>query len=149
VAVQCKPHLRLPRQNQSRRISLIYRIPDTPADRPRQGRQFRGLSTSRRLSLEGAFDKMQVLEIDPVRKELIFRLPFGDEPIYSCQFWRTVQTSQGSPLELRSLPNGQARLALRVPLKYVLRGVKNLDPKKLPNGDPLPGVPSGEMPALL
>lgn len=95
----------------------------------------------------GAFDKMQILEIDPVRKELIFHLPLGMNQFILVNSGE-LPNFPGITFRTEILPNGQARLALRVPLKYVLRGVKNLDPKKLPNGDPLPGVPSGEMPGL-
>ncbi|MBL7669556.1 MAG: hypothetical protein JNM39_03650 [Bdellovibrionaceae bacterium] len=95
----------------------------------------------------GTFDKMQVVEIDPIRKDLIFRLPLGMNQFILVNSGE-LPDFPGITFRTEILPNGQARLALRVPLKYVLRGVKHLDPKKLPNGDPLPGVPSGEMPGL-
>lgn len=46
--------------------------------------------------------------------------------------------------------DGKAKLAVRIPAEYVLKGVKFLPPAKLPNGDDLPAMPAGkgELPGL-
>lgn len=42
----------------------------------------------------------------------------------------------------------RSHLVLSVPLKYLVKGVDFLNKGRLPNGDPLPGIPSGELPSL-
>ncbi len=46
--------------------------------------------------------------------------------------------------------SGKMKIAVRVPVKYVLKGVQFSAPTKLPNGDPLPAMPAGigELPGL-
>lgn len=39
-------------------------------------------------------------------------------------------------------------LQFRIPIKYILKGAEIGNPQRLPNGDPLPQVPGGELPAL-
>lgn len=45
---------------------------------------------------------------------------------------------------------GRPKLAIRIPIKYVLKGVSLLPAASLPNGDPLPAMPAGygELPSL-
>ncbi len=46
--------------------------------------------------------------------------------------------------------NGQMKFAVRVPVKYILKGATFLPAASLPNGDPLPAMPAGygELPSL-
>jgi hypothetical protein len=96
---------------------------------------------------QGSYDKVQVVELDPLRKDLILRLPLGLNQFIVLASGE-LPNLPGITFATEILPSGQARLSIRIPLKYVLRGVKNLESKKLPNGDPLPGVSSGELPGL-
>ncbi|MES2854831.1 MAG: hypothetical protein V4692_03155, partial [Bdellovibrionota bacterium] len=44
--------------------------------------------------------------------------------------------------------DGSSALALRIPLEKYLHGIEFLPAKRLPNGDPLPAIPDGELPSL-
>ncbi|OFZ31464.1 MAG: hypothetical protein A2622_02455 [Bdellovibrionales bacterium RIFCSPHIGHO2_01_FULL_40_29] len=46
--------------------------------------------------------------------------------------------------------DGRMKFAVRVPVKYILKGATFLPPASLPNGDPLPKMPAGygELPSL-
>jgi hypothetical protein len=45
---------------------------------------------------------------------------------------------------------GKMKMAIRVPLKYVLKGLSTVNPAKLPSGEDLPSMPAGknELPSL-
>jgi hypothetical protein len=45
---------------------------------------------------------------------------------------------------------GKMKMAIRVPIKYVLKGVSTVNPAKLPSGEDLPSMPAGknELPSL-
>ena len=45
---------------------------------------------------------------------------------------------------------GRMKLAVRVPVKYILRGVTEINPTRLPSGEALPAMPAGkdELPSL-
>jgi len=45
---------------------------------------------------------------------------------------------------------GKMKMAIRVPIKYVLKGVSGINPAKLPSGEDLPSMPAGknELPSL-
>lgn len=45
---------------------------------------------------------------------------------------------------------GKMKIAIRVPIKYVLKGVNSINPAKLPSGEDLPSMPAGknELPSL-
>lgn len=45
---------------------------------------------------------------------------------------------------------GKMKMAIRVPIKYVLKGVNTINPTKLPSGEDLPSMPAGknELPSL-
>jgi hypothetical protein len=96
----------------------------------------------------GSFDKTSVVAIDKNSNELIVRLPMMANPFLDgMTLSAPVPQIPGASLGLESLPQGGSALALRVPLAYILRGVQFLPPSRLPNGDPLPAIPSGELPS--
>lgn len=45
---------------------------------------------------------------------------------------------------------GKMKFAVRIPVKYIIKGMSTLPASRLPNGDPLPAMPSGygELPSL-
>lgn len=89
------------------------------------------------------------IDIDKPNKALLLRLPLGMNG--------NIELTEA---EVPSLPgvrfytyedsaNAKTYMVISVPLKYVVRGVGNtLPPNKLPNGDALPQIPSGELPSL-
>lgn len=94
----------------------------------------------------GQHDGKQVIELDKVKGEILFLLPLLPGEFIEL-----------APVAVRELPgvtvetvvrSNMTYLALRLPIKYITRKVNFLNPGKLPNGNPLPGVPDGELPRL-
>lgn len=90
-----------------------------------------------------------VVELDKANKELVVRLPMLANPFLILGM-PSIQLPEipGARLTLEPLPNDRLALALRIPLSRFLKGIESIPPSKLPNGDPLPGVPDGEMPSV-
>lgn len=95
----------------------------------------------------GDNEGLKSIDFDKVRGELILTVPVGLDftvPLLtgSIQKYPDIlfQTTKGN--------DGKTYFVIRVPVKYVLRGVNNTSPSRLPNGDPLPGVPAGEAPSV-
>jgi hypothetical protein len=102
------------------------------------------------LSVDGSvsgYDNTQVIEIDKANMMLIVRLP---SPIPAMTFTSaSVPITQipGATMSVESLSGGGSALTLRIPLSAFIKGIAFASPSKLPNGDPLPGVPDGELPS--
>jgi len=102
------------------------------------------------LSVDGTvsgYDNVQIIEVDKTNMQLVVRLP---SPIPSVTFSVAavpIQQIPGATLSVESLSTGGSALVLRIPLSAVLKGVALSSPSKLPNGQPLPGVPDGELPS--
>ena len=98
---------------------------------------------------EGLFAGVQVVSLDLNTKELKLTLPMPlNGYIDGSKIDVMLKDIQGARLTLEQLPRGSSALVLRIPLTHVLKGVDFLPPSKLPNGDRLPQVPDGELPAL-
>ena len=98
----------------------------------------------------GVFGQTPVLSLDKVTKELVVRLPMSPNAgIDGATIHIPVPQLAGAKIGLEALPNGGSALTLRVPLAVLMNGITTgLNPAKLPNGDPLPGIPDGELPAV-
>ncbi|MEK6773565.1 MAG: hypothetical protein AABY64_06475 [Bdellovibrionota bacterium] len=98
----------------------------------------------------GTFEGLLVADLDKTGKgQLILRIPLGITPIFSIgagshQKYKDISFSLEG-----SIANGFG-LVVKIPLKYILRlsDVEAAAPGRLPNGDALPAVPSGELPML-
>lgn len=95
----------------------------------------------------GSYGENEVIAIDKVKKELIVRFPILATPFMDPSLMVQVPDIEGAYFTMETMPDGSPTLALRIPLSKVLRGVEFLPPSALPNGDPLPGVPDGELPS--
>lgn len=95
----------------------------------------------------GSYGDNEVIGIDKTTKELIVRFPVLATPIMAGDISVPVPSIPGAHFEMETMPDGSPTLALRIPLDKVLKGIEFLPPSKLPNGDPLPGVPDGELPS--
>lgn len=96
----------------------------------------------------GPFGKHKVVDIDKVQKLLIISLPLPINP-FGAGFTIPIPNIPGSEIGIEINTTGSGYyLVAKLPLEYVLRGVKGLPVARLPNGSPLPGVPSGELPKL-
>jgi hypothetical protein len=97
----------------------------------------------------GSDSSTQVIEIDKVNMQLVARIPIplgslsgiGITPV-------SIREIPGATIGLETTPSGGSALALRVPLSVFLKGVALLPGGRLPNGDPLPAVPDGELPMV-
>ena len=103
------------------------------------------------LAVDGTFSTYpdtQVIEIDKANLMLVVRLP---SPLPASTFTSTVQQLPqipGGTVTVEPLTGGGSAIVLRLPLSAVIRGIAVASPSKLPNGDPLPGVADGELPAF-
>lgn len=95
----------------------------------------------------GDYESLKSIDFDKTRGELVLTLPLGMDMMVPqitgslSQYPDIIfQTTKGS--------DGRTYFVVRVPVKYVLRGVNSTTPTRLPNGDPLPGVPAGELPSV-
>lgn len=97
----------------------------------------------------GLFGNLQVLTLDPVAKQLILSLPMPAlSSLEGVGLQIPLSQIPGATYGIDSLPNGGTSLALHVPLSALMNGVSTLTPSALPNGDPLPQIPHGELPAM-
>lgn len=115
----------------------------TPVPSPIQS-EFDKLDLSSQID-GGIYDGYQVTAIDKVKNLLILRLPIpGNLPIeMSLPF-----PQQKDILVEAITEGGHSYLQVSIPLKYITRGITTVPAQRLPNGDPLPKMPSGELPSL-
>ncbi|HEY8272622.1 MAG TPA: hypothetical protein VIG33_17140 [Pseudobdellovibrionaceae bacterium] len=103
--------------------------------------QYKGLISG------GNNDGTLVVDIDKVNGALLLIVPLQMNPY--------IEPAQG---EIPDLPGvkfmtykddkGASYFAVNVPLRYVRKGASFLNPARLPNGDALPQVASGELPSV-
>lgn len=87
-----------------------------------------------------------VVHIDKENQAIILVLPV---PAFLVSFAQMeIPELEGAYLTSYANPQGGSNLAVSVPLKYLIRGGEFGAPQRLPNGDPLPYVPSGELPGF-
>lgn len=94
------------------------------------------------------FNGMVAFDLDKTRGEFIVLIPLPSGFVFTPSgAFNKYPDITFSPVFDAS---GKMKLAVRVPVKYVLRGVNFIPAARLPNGDPLPAMPAGqgELPAL-
>lgn len=100
--------------------------------------------TNNQMGFHGAL----AFDFDKTRGEFIIMVPLPANMIFtpSGSFTKYPDITFGPMFDA----SGKMKIAVRVPVKYVLRGVQFVAPSRLPNGDPLPAMPAGvgELPAL-
>lgn len=94
----------------------------------------------------GSQEGTLAVDFDKTKGDFLFLLPLGMNGSIEIDSL-TVPQLPGVQIETY-WKNDQAYLALRVPSKYITRGVTFLNPGKLPNGNALPGIADGELPRL-
>lgn len=95
----------------------------------------------------GAFAGLKAVSLDHANKTILFKIPLGPN-IYVTVSNGEIPKYPGLTYTTEFDSSGRAYLTLTVPLKYIMRGVNGAQPAHLPNGDPLPGMPSGEPPGI-
>ncbi len=96
------------------------------------------------------FNGALTFDFDKTRGEFIVMIPMPS----TVMFAPTGSISSKYPdITVGSLfdpTTGKMKVAVRIPVKYIIKGLQFVAPSKLPNGDPLPAMPAGvgELPAL-
>ena len=94
------------------------------------------------------FNGALAFDLDKVRGEFIIMIPLPAGMIFtpSGSFSNYPDITYGPIFDAE----GRMKIAVRVPVRYVLKGVQFGSPSRLPNGDPLPAMPAGqgELPGL-
>lgn len=103
------------------------------------------VATSMNGKVDGStFNGKLMIQIDSANQAVIFYLPL---PLNLIEFpVQSIDIPQlpGTTIFQVPQPDGSTQLAVRVPLKYILKGTTLTSYNSLPNGDPLPFMPVGE-----
>lgn len=94
----------------------------------------------------GLFDKAFAIDLDKVNDALIIGLPIPAGPF--TQLNVDIPQLKGAKIKTYVDANGKGQVAISIPLQYVLHGVSGIPSSALPNGNPLPAMPTGEAPSL-
>lgn len=89
----------------------------------------------------GSYDGQLLVEIDPQRQAVLLRLPLP--PIFLASRVTTDLALPGLRMEYQKNDN-QYQLVLVIPIQYLIKGAQLDRYGLLPNGDPIPFIPSGE-----
>lgn len=94
------------------------------------------------------FNGALAFDFDKARGEFIIMVPLPANLLFtpSGSFAKYPDITFGPMFD----STGKMKIAVRVPVKYILKGVQLIAPSRLPNGDALPAMPAGvgELPAL-
>lgn len=100
--------------------------------------------SSNKMGFNGAL----AFDIDKNRGEFVIMLPMPQGVVF------TPSGSFAKYPDITFTPmfdgTGKMKMAVRIPMKYVLKGITTTSASRLPNGDPLPAMPAGqsELPSL-
>ena len=94
----------------------------------------------------GAHKGKLVVFVDKINQSLLLVLPI---PVIIPNISQiTFPNLDGAYLTTYKADDGSESLAINVPLRHVIKGGAFAGNERLPNGDPLPFVPSGELPGF-
>lgn len=129
----------------SANLNSEQNAPSSPSQPP-QSPELEKVSFKGRVS-GGIFDKALMIDLDKKKGLLILNIPLsglkGLEVLNA-----EISQAKGVRFELTQNSDGLSVLSFKVPIKYITKGVNFLPPERLPNGDLLPQMPSGELPSL-
>lgn len=89
------------------------------------------------------YDGQMVIQVDTANQALVIVLPLPSlflMPVTSM----SLPQLPGAAIFPLVQPNGKTAMAVRIPLKYLVKGAQLASYNTLPNGDPLPFMPVGE-----
>lgn len=99
-------------------------------------------------SNDSTYKNALAFDFDKVRGEFIIMLPMPSGVLFTP----TGSFSKYPDISFSPIidATGRLKFAVRIPIKYIIRGVNLLPAASLPNGDPLPAMPQGygELPSL-
>jgi hypothetical protein len=93
----------------------------------------------------GSYFQKQVIRIDTVKKTLVLTLPIQIVPLIQFPTY-SGPSVPGVKVAFEQHPDGTRFITISVPLEHLIKGIILGTGSALPNGDPLPGFPDGEMP---
>lgn len=121
----------------------------TLPDNPLSKLDFKGTVDSSSTPAGSTMHNALAFDLDKDRGEFIVMIPFPTGFMFTPP---PGAFSKYPDITFQSMIDGEGRmkLAIRIPLKYVLKGVSTLPAARLPNGDSLPAMPAGygELPSL-
>ncbi len=117
----------------------------TPTSKPIDTVDMQGLVESTQAP---SYNKALTFDFDKKRGEFIIMIPFPSGVFFSPSgsFPSHPDITYGPAMDAQ----GAEKLAVRIPIKYIIKGVSLLPTARLPNGDILPRMPQGygELPSL-
>ncbi|MFN3697624.1 MAG: hypothetical protein ACK4VO_09290 [Pseudobdellovibrio sp.] len=101
------------------------------------------------LSKLGGMNGALTFDFDKTRGEFIIMIPMPNGLVFtpSGGFKNYPDITFGPIFDATT---GKVKVAVRIPVKYVLKGINTIPAARLPNGDSLPAMPAGqgELPSL-
>ncbi|OQW48413.1 MAG: hypothetical protein A4S09_04340 [Proteobacteria bacterium SG_bin7] len=88
----------------------------------------------------------KLIGLNKADKAIVLTIPFADNILPELEV--EIPQLPGAKLVSRLNAEQKTEIQFSVPIKYVLHGGDVGDPERLPNGDPLPQIPGGELPAF-
>jgi hypothetical protein len=98
----------------------------------------------------GQYNNQHVISLDTANSQLVVTLPMPINPGISTGVQASLPIAQlpGASLGFQNLAPLGVSAVLKIPLRDIVHGLQTAAPQALPNGDPIPAVPSGELPAI-
>ncbi len=99
---------------------------------------------------EGKYEDRKLVTLDKENKVLVVQLPTLALPAMVGNLGQAITVPQlpGTTFTLEVAEDGNLTLVARIPLSQVMQGASFIPAQRLPNGDPLPAIPDGELPGL-
>lgn len=95
----------------------------------------------------GNYSSFQSIQLDKKTESLILTIPLSSNS-YLEKLNKELTTHKGVKIAIIQDNYGVYYLSVQIPLTYIMRGASINNKQKLPNGDPLPGVPEGQLPTI-
>lgn len=116
----------------------------TPTTPPNSSPELDSLNMKGRIS-GGSYDQSLAIDLDKKKGEVLVYIPMtGLAGLEITEL--EVSTAKGIKVGLARTPDGTQALAVRIPAKYILKGISTFPAGRLPNGDALPQIAGGELP---
>lgn len=96
----------------------------------------------------GGSDSTLVVSIDVENQALLVNVPLALPYLTLGDSSGSLKDLPGASFITSTNSQGNSEVMLSVPLKYLVKGASFLRSSRLPNGDLLPSIPSGELPSL-
>ena len=96
----------------------------------------------------GPWSNAQVLTINPTTETITLQVPFPAAPVGGVGVSIPVTEIPGATVSISEDTTGQWYFEFTMPLSYLVKGIAYQNPTTLPNGQPLPAIPAGELPSI-